>query len=48
MKVGIMGYGKWYQYLKPKWLNKVTYKEAGYKQYRWLDFYFTTAVRRSK
>ena len=28
----------WKQYLKPKWMNPVTYKEANRKIYRWLIF----------
>jgi len=41
MKIGIMRTGKAKYYFKPKWLNTVTYKEAGYRQYRWLCFYWT-------
>lgn len=29
---------RWWKYLTPKWINPITYKDAGVKIYQWLWF----------
>ena len=46
MKIWIhkTGFRRWWKYLKPTWLNCITWKKGQVKIYRWLwfGFYFNT------
>jgi hypothetical protein len=47
MRIGLMKTGKVKYYSKPRLLNTVTCKDVGYKQYRWLWFYWTVPLERT-